>query len=179
MRRSYTEKQVLKKLDIPDFRHLTKDKVVAFASMVPSMQPEVAKKALEQFPNFVSTSLDLMRDYKSIFEEVLADDREETKNSYEIYSRAIDAHQKILDEDNGELSFEDKMLVLNQIKELADAYASLSLKKSENRMKLLAIAGGVATAVIAVLGSALGSNIALSKGEDEDIIDVDDFEEIE
>ena len=64
MRRSYTEKQVLKKLGISDFRHLSKDKVIKFASMVPNMQPEVAKKALEQFPNFASTSLDLMRDYK-------------------------------------------------------------------------------------------------------------------
>ncbi len=47
--RPYTEQQVLKKLDIPDFRHLTKEKVIAFATMVPKMNPEVAKKALEQF----------------------------------------------------------------------------------------------------------------------------------
>ena len=53
--RPYTEQQVLKKLDIPDFRHLTKEKVIAFATMVPKMNPEVAKKALEQFPNFAST----------------------------------------------------------------------------------------------------------------------------
>jgi hypothetical protein len=38
--------QVLKKLDIPDFRHLTKDKVIEFATMVPRMNPEVAKKAV-------------------------------------------------------------------------------------------------------------------------------------
>ena len=49
MDRPYTEIQVLKKLDIPDFRHLTKDKVIAFATMIPGMEPEVAKKALEQF----------------------------------------------------------------------------------------------------------------------------------
>lgn len=177
MRRSYTEKQVLKKLDIPDFRHLTKDKVIAFASMVPNMQPEVAKKALEQFPNFASTSLDLMKDYKSIFEEVLADDRESTQVCYDMYNRIMDSLQKILEED--ELSFEEKTYILGQMKEVADAVADKDSEKSENRMKLFAIAGGVATAVIAILGSTLGSNIALTKGEDEDIIDVDDFEEIE
>lgn len=59
MARPYTEQQVLKKLDIPDFRHLTKEKVIAFATMVPKMNPEVAKEALEQFPNFASTSLDV------------------------------------------------------------------------------------------------------------------------
>ena len=42
--RPYNELQVLKKLDIPDFRHMTKDKVIAFASMIPRMDPEVAKK---------------------------------------------------------------------------------------------------------------------------------------
>ena len=61
MARPYTEQQVLKKLDIPDFRHLTKEKVIAFATMVPKMNPEVAKKALEQFPNFASTSLDVLK----------------------------------------------------------------------------------------------------------------------
>lgn len=64
MDRPYTEIQVLKKLDIPDFRHLTKDKVIAFATMIPGMEPEVAKKALEQFPNFVSISLEIMKEYR-------------------------------------------------------------------------------------------------------------------
>ena len=44
-----SESQVLEKLDIPDFRHLSKDKIMTFFSMLPSMDPEVAKKAIEQF----------------------------------------------------------------------------------------------------------------------------------
>lgn len=57
MKRSMTEDKVLRKLDIPDFRHMTKDKVVSFVSMLPQMDPEVAKCALEQFPAFAETSL--------------------------------------------------------------------------------------------------------------------------
>lgn len=76
MARPYTEQQVLKKLDIPDFRHLTKEKVIAFATMVPKMNPEVAKKALEQFPNFASTSLDVLKEYRSVIQEAMEDDRE-------------------------------------------------------------------------------------------------------
>lgn len=177
MRRQYTEKQVLKKLGIPDFRHLTKDKVIAFASMVPKMQTEVAKKALEQFPNFASTSLDIMQDYKAIFEEVLADDRESTQVCYDMYNRVMNSLQKILEE--GELSFEEKRYILEQMKEVADAVADKDSEKSENRMKILAIAGGVATAVVAILGSTLGGGVSLTQGNDEDVIDVDDFEEIE
>ena len=48
MVRSLTEQKVLKKLGIDDFRHLTKDKVITMASMLDRMDPEVAKKAIEQ-----------------------------------------------------------------------------------------------------------------------------------
>ena len=178
MRRSYTEKQVLKKLCISDFRHLSKDKVIKFASMVPNMQPEVAKKALEQFPNFASTSLDLMRDYKEIFEEAIADEREGAQVTYEMYRRIMDSDQKILE---NELSFEQEMLILDHMKAVADAVASFNRERSQDRLKLLAIAGSVATAAIAILGAALGSNISLAQDNDneDDVIDVDDFEEIE
>ena len=66
MKRMLTEQQVLKKMDIPDFRHVTKDKIITFASMLPNMDPEVAKKALEQFPDFAKTSLEVMKEYKAL-----------------------------------------------------------------------------------------------------------------
>lgn len=47
MSNELTEQQVLQVLNIPDFRHLSKDTVMAFASMVSDMDPDVAKKALE------------------------------------------------------------------------------------------------------------------------------------
>lgn len=53
------EQKVLKKLDIPDFRHLTKDKVIKMASMLDKMDPEVAKKAIEQFPEFANTTKEM------------------------------------------------------------------------------------------------------------------------
>ena len=83
--RPYTEMQVLKKLDIPDFRHLTKDKVIEFATMVPRMNPEVAKKALEQFPNFASTSLDVMKEYRTILEKSMDQDQESAQVCYDMY----------------------------------------------------------------------------------------------
>ena len=47
MSKQLTEAQVLEKLNITDFRHLSKDNVMSFASMIQDMDPEVAKKALE------------------------------------------------------------------------------------------------------------------------------------
>ena len=44
MSKYLTEQKVLRKLGIPDFRHLTKDKVIKMAAMLDKMYPEVAKK---------------------------------------------------------------------------------------------------------------------------------------
>lgn len=49
MSRSLTERQVLKKLKIEDFRHLTKDKVIAMASMLDRMDPEVTSNDDDEF----------------------------------------------------------------------------------------------------------------------------------
>lgn len=73
MKRTLTEQKVLKKLGISDFRHMTKDKIVKFASMLPYMDPEVAKKALDQFPAFKELVSQLVVEYKAIVEKVLAE----------------------------------------------------------------------------------------------------------
>ena len=64
MTRTLTEQKVLKELGIDDFRHLTKGKVITMASMLDKMDPEVAKKAIEQFPEFAHTMKDIFHDYK-------------------------------------------------------------------------------------------------------------------
>lgn len=66
MARTLSEQKVLKKLGIPDFRHMSKDKIVAFTTMLPKMDSEVAKKALEQFPEFAKTATEIVSYYKEI-----------------------------------------------------------------------------------------------------------------
>lgn len=161
--RPYNELQVLRKLDIPDFRHMTKDKVVAFASMIPRMDPEVAKKALEQFPNFASTSLDIMKEYRGVLEEAMRDDRESTQVCYDMYNRVMDSLERILQEE--ELTFDEKTYILNQMKEVADTVSQKDYEKANNRLKIIGIAGGVAASIVAVLGSIIGSNLIVSKSD--------------
>ena len=166
MSRPYTELQVLKQLDIPDFRHLTKDKVITFASMIPRMDPEVAKKTLEQFPNFASTSLDIMKEYREIIETASDDDRESTQKCYEMYDRVMSSLERILQEDK--LTFDEKTYILDQMKFVADEVSRKDSEKSNNRLKIFSIAGGVAAGIVAVLGSIIGSNIIANKSNDDE-----------
>lgn len=170
MGRPYTERQVLKKLDIPDFRHLTKEKVIAFATMIPRMDPEVAKKALEQFPNFASTSLDILKEYRGIIEEAMADDKESMLACYEMYGRVMDSLEKLLD--NDDLSFDEQTYILGQMREVADAVAEKDTEKANNRLKMLGIVGGVAAAIVAALASALGGNLGIKETDDDDMTDI-------
>ena len=47
MSRTIDERKALKMLDIPDFRHMTKEKAVQLVSMLDRVDPSVAKAVLE------------------------------------------------------------------------------------------------------------------------------------
>ena len=150
-----------------------KEKVIAFATMVPKMNPEVAKKALEQFPNFASTSLDVLKEYRSVIQEAMEDDRESMRSCYDMYNRVMDSLEKMLD--NDDLTFEQKTYILDQMQEVAAAVADKDSEKSRNRLKLIGIIGGVAAAIVAALASSLGGNIALKESNDIDDDDITDL----
>ena len=106
MTKLLTEAQVLKQLDIPNFKHLSKDNVMRFASMLQKMDPEVAKKALEQFPDFATTVKDALADYKDVVKSTLAEDAASSQQFYDLRKQIQTALEKCLDKDD--LSFEEK-----------------------------------------------------------------------
>lgn len=167
MNRPYTEAEVLKKLDIPDFRYITKDKVIALATMIPKMDSEVAKKAIEQFPNFSSTSLEIMKEYKSILEQAVQENKEGTQMLYDMYNRVMNCYEKVLIEDNP--TFDEKMCILDRMKEITDEMHKIENEKENARLKIVGIASGVVTTVVAVLGAAIGVNVASKQNDDTEI----------
>ena len=128
MSRSLTEAKVLRKLDIPDFRHLTKDKVVSFVSMLPQMDPDVAKHALEQFPAFAETSLAIVGCLKDSLGTIISGNAE---NMAEFNARCQEAlaalEAELMRED---LTDEGRKLVIDGIMGIIEAIAQ---KDSENK----------------------------------------------
>lgn len=113
MQRSLTETQVLKMLDIEDFRHLTKDKVISMATMLDEMDPKIAKKVLEQFPEFAKTMNQILADFKKSLDERMRQNAEEVKTYYDSCDVIITSCQKYLEKEN--LSFEERRFVLEQM----------------------------------------------------------------
>ena len=112
-----SEQKVLKKLNIEDFRHLTKDKVIAMASMLDKMDPEVSMKALEQFPQFAATTKEMLSEYKEILDKGLVSNRDSVQAYYDSCNSIIASLQKQLEDES--LSFEDRKYIISSMLEIS------------------------------------------------------------
>lgn len=165
MNKSLTEQKVLKKLGIEDFRHLTKDKVITMASMLDKMDPEVAKKALEQFPEFATTTKEMLMDYKEILNKGLETNDESVHAYYDSCNSIIASLQRQLEDEK--LSFEDRKYIIDRMLEVS---RMMGEKDSENKkfITTLAVIGATAACVAtAVLASALGGNTQIETNDNE------------
>lgn len=160
-----SEEKVLKKLDIVDFRHLTKDKVIKMASMLDKMDPEVAKRALEQFPEFANTTKEMLTEYKESLDEGLESNNKSVKAVYDTYNAVITSLQKELEKEN--LTFEQKKYIIEQMKDVAE---KVDKKDTENKRfiaGMATLAAIVVSSTVVVLASALGGNTQI-KPDDTD-----------
>lgn len=163
MNKSPTEQKILKKLGIEDFRHLTKDKVITMASMLDKMDPEVAKKALEQFPEFAATTKEMLMEYKEILDKGLESNQKSVQAYYDTCNSTIASLQKQLEDEN--LSFEDKRYIIDRMLEVSKMMGE---KDSENKkfIATLAVIGATAACVAtAVLASAIGGNTQIDTND--------------
>lgn len=170
-----SEEKVLKKLNIPDFRHLTKGKVIAMASLLDRMNPEVAKKALEQFPEFARTMKEMLSDYRKTLDGILQQNGESNKAYYESCQAVIASLQRQLEDEN--LSFEDRKYVIEKMMEIS---SSMEKKNSEDKAflrSLALIAGGIVLGLAGIAASVLGGN-TLIKGNSDTTEDEDSLEDL-
>ena len=127
-----TEKQALEKSNANSFREISKEKILDFMSMLPDMEPEVAKKALEQFPNFISYSTQVLNGYKETIEQAINCDGDNFQIVVGGRQAIIDSLSHLLKSE--ELSFEEKMEVAKRMTELADKNSS-DYSKHQNHQK--------------------------------------------
>lgn len=156
MYKNLTEQKVLKRLGIDDFRHLTKDKVITMASLLDKMDPEVAKKALEQFPEFAKNAKEMLTEYKDTLDKGLENNKESVQSYYNVCNSIIVSLQRQLED--GNLSFDERKYIIDKMLEVSKMMGE---KDTENKRFIAAcvavgaFATGMATVILA---SALGSN---------------------
>ena len=165
MNNTLTERKVLKKLGIPDFRHMTKEKVVGFVSMLPHMDPEVAKKALEQFPEFAKTALAITEGLKAEVETLVASNAANTQEFNGACLSILDSLKAELSRDG--LSEEARADIIDKMLQVAGL---MSEKDTENKAFLAGLAkcaGYVCTFLFFSMAALLGAKAISNWGDDE------------
>lgn len=145
---------------------MTKDKIVKFASMLPYMDPEVAKKALEQFPAFKDLASDLVTQYKGIIDKAIDGNEVSQKAFYDACNSIIQSLQKELEDDD--ITSEEKDRIEEKMIRVAQMIGE---KDSENKgflLKVLGIGAFVVTIVGGAAAAILGSNTQISQKDDYD-----------
>lgn len=154
MNYNLSEKRVLRKLDIPDFRHMTKDKVVQFASLLPNMDPEVAKKALEQFPEFKDMTIEIVNQLRQTMEKSVDSNNRSQDAFYSACDEVISILNEELQKDN--LTSEDENRIRGSIIHVLEM---MNEKDSENKKFLLGLvktAGATACTLLLTTAVVLG-----------------------
>jgi hypothetical protein len=159
MSEALSEKKVLKKLGIKDFRHLTKEKFLEMASMLDKMDPEVAKKALDQFPEFSTVAKEVLAKQKATLEKGLEENSKSVKKYYDSCNTIIKSLQKQLENEN--LSFEEKKYFIDRMMEIEKRMGE---KDKENKGFLFAMGSlGAAAVVLVVKTAAAALGVKINK----------------
>jgi len=155
-KKSLTEQQVLDMLDIPDFRHMSKDKIMKFTSALPYMDPSVAVAALQQFPEFAKTSIEIVNCYKQSVSEALGRNADSMQSFYDSCDVLIDALKTQLDKQD--LSFSEKNQIIAHMMQVLQMKAE---KDSENKKFIWGAIGAISitvAAIVATAAAAIGTN---------------------
>lgn len=138
------------------------------ASMLDKMDPEVAKKAIEQFPEFSKTTKEMLKDYKELLDKGLVSNDESVTKVYDSYNAIITVLQKELE--NEELTFDQKKYIIEQMKYIAE---KVDKKDTENKKFLAGLAMLASfTFGFAIVGfaSVLGGNTQIESNDIDKIV---------
>lgn len=118
---------------------------------------------MEQFPEFASTTKEMLVEYKETLDKGMKTNKEGVQTYYDSCNSVIASLQKQLEEEN--LSFKDRKYVIDKMLEVSKVMGE---KDSENKkfIATLAVVGAIATCVAsAVLASALGGNTQIETND--------------
>ena len=160
MKYKLSEKKALKKLGIPDFRHMTKDKLVQFVSMLPKMDPEVAKAAIGQFPNFKDMAIEMTKILDNTVDKTFQSAKESQNAFYDACKgMLVTLNEELKKED---LSPDERAQIRDEMMQII---SWMGQKDSEHKRFLTDIFTKSAIVAMGFVGfgiSLLGGNLKLS-----------------
>lgn len=78
-------------MDRTDFKNLSKNDVVGFASKLAELRPEVAREVLAQYPEYVKLMQSTIIEYKNMLDAIVKSDDESLEAYYGVANRELDS----------------------------------------------------------------------------------------
>lgn len=156
-----SESQVKNALNIDSFRNLSKDKMMEFVSLIPSMDKDVSLAIINQFPAYSEMAKCMVEQLGATCDTAIAESTASQNTVYAAYRKILDDLGEVLKRED--ITAEERDSISTKMIEIAD---KMAVKDSEGKNFLAWIVKNkeyvIAGAVI--LGSViLGVNI---KGKD-------------
>lgn len=169
MKYLYSENAVKKALGITDFRHLSKDKVMQFASMLPYMNEKVALACISQFPNYADMAKAMVEQLDKNCEAVLQSNNQSQYQVIKSYQIVLESLSNQIKDGNPSSEYKryinEKMIeVADKIKEADDANKNF-LEKINRNKAAVAIFFGLLGA--GILGVVVNSKNTLPENDDD------------
>jgi hypothetical protein len=163
----YRDEDELKNaLQISSWKNLSKDKLVAFVSMMPDMDRELARKIIEQFPEFRRFAEGALDVLAKRYDSALDHNRQSQDTFYQGTRELRSILAGELDKDY--LTRDEREFIIEKLMELSRMDAQ---KDSENKRFLdsmfgkVTVAAGVVVAAGAVI---LGGKVAIQRGDSDE-----------
>lgn len=154
MKTQISEKELLNKLDIPDWRHMTKDKVITFASSMAYLDPEVAKKAIEQFPQFVKLGSELVSTLKDSLNSAHSESSKGMDNAYAINMKILESLDTRLNKFF--LSKREREKIIDAMLEVSKNISELENTRHQFLSNGIKTVGKAVAGVCLIAGAAIG-----------------------
>lgn len=122
-------------LGIDDFRHMTKDGAIEFVSLMSQMEPEVALKALEQFPDLAKTTISWANNFKDTMINAINVNTEESKQIFASLQPTLDLLNKQLERED--LSADDHRVIIECVCMIQDRFIHLHESNQKHNLKVL------------------------------------------
>lgn len=166
MKYSLTEKKLLKKLNIEDFTHMSKEKLVAFASSIHKLDPEVAKAAIAQFPNFKDLASECINENIGLLKELISKSSSENTKLLEMLENEQQVYLNMLE--NEDLDFEQKLKVMEYLSDIRLTTVQINREFKIHDLKIAALGIAGTLGIVSLVATILGGNTRIDSGFDDD-----------
>ena len=95
-----TKKQFYKKMGTKNLNKIAKSKIKELSSILPNLDPEVAKEVIAQFPGFVDLSKNLVKEYREVVNKAMDEGSVGAKAYYKACEKILDNLEKELAREN-------------------------------------------------------------------------------